>query len=814
MKPFSALSYKTKILVQTAATTGLALVLAGAAMIYLKYAAERDALVAKVALQAEMMADSMLPAIASGDGEAGRVLLRALAADTNIVSACVHTADGRHFAGFSREGGAEECAPGSVDIGHAFASGRLLLARPVLRDGAAFGTIHIEYSVGALWRGMAEDIGVVGSVLAGAMALASFLTLRGQRVLSRPIEHLAETARRHSLRGDYSVRAVKRTADELGDLTDAFNEMLDAIEMRDAALRRSHEELEERVRQRTVELEQAKLEAETVAASLRESEERNRLIVDTALDAVIIIDSRDRIIGWNRQAEETFGWIAAEAMGRPLSETIVPPAHREAHRRGLSRFLDGGESRILNRRLEFTAVRRGGEEFPVEIAIAPARVGTERIFSAFVRDITGRVRAAEELEAARDVAEAANRAKSELLANMSHEIRTPMTAILGYADLLLDMHQSPSDRLNCVQTIQRNGEHLLRVINDILDISKIEAGKMAVEQIECSAAQIVEDVFSLMHVRAHSKGVTLGVDYRFPIPRAVRTDPVRLRQILMNLVGNAIKFTDEGGVMLRVRLDRSPPARLVFEVADTGIGLTADQIARLFSPFTQADSSMARRYGGTGLGLTISKRLAALLGGDITVASAPGRGSTFTVTIDPGGIDAAEMIDSRDGLGSSSAAPAESSQAGARKAGAGGTHDASRSDAIDLTGVKILFAEDGPDNQRLIAHHLRKAGAAVEIVENGADAVERALKGAFDVVLMDMQMPVLDGYGAVHLLRRRGYTGPVVALTAHAMAGDRDKCVAAGCDDYVTKPIDRAALLGAIRRNLRGEAAAGHDRRT
>ncbi|HEY4117047.1 MAG TPA: ATP-binding protein [Byssovorax sp.] len=385
---------------------------------------------------------------------------------------------------------------------------------------------------------------------------------------------------------------------------------------------------------------------------------------------------------------------------------------------------------------------------------------------------------------------AANEAKSEFLANMSHEIRTPMTAIIGYADLMLDPDITASDRLDYVQTIRRNGDHLLRVINDILDLSKIEAGKMIVESIPTSPTQIVVDVASLMRVRALEQGLSFGVEFATPVPAEIQCDPTRLRQILMNLVGNAIKFTKRGSVRLIARCnDPSGAAPTIsFEIADTGVGLSKEAIAKLFQAFTQADGSTTRRFGGSGLGLVISRRLAKILGGDISVESLAGRGSSFVVTIPTGSLEGVPFLTELEEAG----VPADLVPMAERLA----------TPRVDAT---VLLAEDGLDNQLLLTTHLRKAGATVVVAENGRVAVEKALDAEaagkpFDVILMDMQMPELDGYGATSRLRTKGYAGPIVALTAHAMAGDREKCLGAGCDDYLTKPIDRDTLLATVER--------------
>jgi CheY-like chemotaxis protein/anti-sigma regulatory factor (Ser/Thr protein kinase) len=304
---------------------------------------------------------------------------------------------------------------------------------------------------------------------------------------------------------------------------------------------------------------------------------------------------------------------------------------------------------------------------------------------------------------------------------------------------------------------------------------------MTIEALDCSPGELAREVVELVRPRATAKGLSLALELCEHVPRRIRTDPTRLRQILINLLGNAVKFTERGEVRLRV--GRSARG-IEFVVSDTGIGIAPDQLAGLFQPFTQADMSTARRFGGTGLGLAISKRLAAMLGGDLAVESTPGAGSTFRVTIDPG--SASERTDV-DGAGAAETrAPAELCP-DARLAG------------------RVLLAEDGPDNQRLIEFVVSQAGALVTVVDNGEAAVRAALDAAaagtpFDVVLVDIQMPLVDGYQATMRLRAAGYTRPIIALTAHATSGDREQCLAAGCDDYATKPIQRPTLLAVVGR--------------
>lgn len=403
------------------------------------------------------------------------------------------------------------------------------------------------------------------------------------------------------------------------------------------------------------------------------------------------------------------------------------------------------------------------------------------------------------LAEAKTAAEAASHAKSEFLANMSHEIRTPMTAILGYSELLQSEFAGKAGNEGAIEslsTIRRNAEHLLSIINDILDVSKIEAGKMTVERIPVRPDQVIHEVVSLMNVKSKEKGLRLEARFDSPIPEVINSDPLRLRQILTNLVGNALKFTSEGGVTIAARMIDGEKIRI--DISDTGIGLAPENMGKLFDAFTQADSSTTRKYGGTGLGLRISKRLAEMLGGTITATSELGKGSTFSVTIDAGDTQGFAMIPT----GALNVVCQNGNVPTAVRAGA--------ASAVTLQGVRILLAEDGPDNTRLIVHHLTRAGAVVTAVENGKLALEKLqdpngtggelmAEPVFDLVLTDMQMPVMDGYALTRVLRNRGCDLPIVALTAHAMTGDLEKCLAAGCSDYASKPIDRLKLLAVCR---------------
>jgi signal transduction histidine kinase len=425
---------------------------------------------------------------------------------------------------------------------------------------------------------------------------------------------------------------------------------------------------------------------------------------------------------------------------------------------------------------------------------------SEVVLEARVEAALRAYRNAQELRFAREAAEAATKARTEFLASMSHEIRTPMTAILGYAEILLGeegISKAPVERRRAYEIIQRNGEYLLELINDILDLSKIESGQFDVEGVACSPWQVAAEVISLLQIRALEKGLELSLEARGPLPATVWTDPTRLRQVLVNLVGNAVKFTERGSVklVLELQMPEEAPPRLRFEVIDTGIGISPEQMTRLFRPFSQAERNTARYFGGTGLGLALCRQLVEKLGGSIGVQSQRGVGSTFWFTIATGPLDDVPLL----------ARPQEIVPEVAPRR--------SKSAAAPLQ-CRVLLAEDGPDNQRLIAFILRKAGAEVTVAENGAIALGLALaardEGApYHVILMDMQMPVMDGYEATRKLRSADYKSPIVALTAHAMSEDRQKCLDAGCDEFLTKPIDRARLIDAMARyGKRVECAA------
>lgn len=393
-------------------------------------------------------------------------------------------------------------------------------------------------------------------------------------------------------------------------------------------------------------------------------------------------------------------------------------------------------------------------------------------------DIHDRKLAEKDLVLAREAAESASRAKTYFVANMSHEIRTPLNAILGFSELLAEPSIEDDERRESLATIRRNGRQLLKIIDEVLDISKIEAGRLTIEESQTNLVEMLQEIRRSWQAQCQERGLRFSLDVDRPMPRFVRTDPVRLRQIVTNLLSNALKFTERGFIRLGVEWDPGTQ-RLKMEVSDSGIGIEKHQAADLFTPFVQADSSTTRRFGGTGLGLAISRRLARAMGGDVVLAdTTPGQGSVFRVEVaapPPAGTD---MVD---GLGPEKTVREDVPASG-----------------VKLDGVKVLLAEDAADNQMLMTRLLKSVGVSVDIASNGREAVEKATHGDYGLILMDLQMPELDGYQATRQLRKVGYRRPIVALTAHALKEERDRCLQAGCDGHLTKPVDRRTLLEQI----------------
>jgi len=557
-----------------------------------------------------------------------------------------------------------------------------------------------------------------------------------------------------------------------------------AVQMADLVeeLRKANQEMEERIRERTESLVVANdalneeiAERSRSEQALRQSEARKGAILETALDCIISMDHAGRVVDFNPMAERTFGYVRHAVVGRMLAEVIIPPDQRDLHRRGLERYLETGEHIVLGRRIEIHAMRSDGEVFPAELAVSMVPLEGKPFFSATLRDISERRKADLELRRAKEAAEAASESKSRFIAVMSHEIRTPMNGILGMARLLLATELRDAQR-NSVKTMLDSGESLLTVLNDVLDFTKLEAGRLDLVNRNFDLRGLVESVASLYRVRARDKHIDLAINVSPDLPSFFFGDVDRLRQVLSNLVSNAVNFTEQGGVVIDVdplSLNQDH-CMLRFTVSDTGIGIAPEAQGKLFQDFTQANSNIARRFGGTGLGLNIARRLVELMSGRIGLTSEPGYGSQFWF----------EVPLRRGGLPSSSV---------------------DGDVGVSLPKLRVLVAEDNEVNQRVLAGFLRAQGHVVDVANDGRDAVEALKAQRYDVVLMDMHMPVMDGIEATHIVRalssERAET-PIIAVTAGAMDSDIKACLGAGMNDFIAKPVHPNTLFRVIDRVL------------
>ena len=517
-------------------------------------------------------------------------------------------------------------------------------------------------------------------------------------------------------------------------------------------------------------------ERKRAAEEIKLAKECYDRLTDNADEAIFRVDMKGgNVIYANSAAERIFGysmeeWLANKFLGFEIIHADYRDRQREIHEEMVV-----GKKTIKDAVLSWIA--KDGREVIMEYTIIPVtgKDGEILYFESIGRDITERKRAEEELERARHKAEAANIAKSQFLANMSHEIRTPMTVILGFSDLLAG-EELTEDQRSYVKLIQGGCKSLLRIIDDVLDVSRIEAGRIELAPSEFRLMKLLEDIESMMGPMARSKGLGFEVFGDESVPETMRTDYDRLRQCLVNLVGNAIKFTDEGHVSIRVTLETEQDSPMLrFDVEDTGIGISPEEHVNVFDSFTQIDGSDTRRHGGTGLGLTITRQLAELLGGCLSFTSAAGEGSTFSLVI-PTNLDSgSSMLPEADENGAASREKCE------RERGR-------------LFSGKVLLAEDVKGNQILVKKILERLGLDVSVADDGQEAMDKALGESFDLILMDMQMPVVNGYAAVRALRKEGVSTPIVAVTAYAMHEDEDKCLEAGCDGYVSKPIEHDVL--------------------
>jgi PAS domain S-box-containing protein len=550
---------------------------------------------------------------------------------------------------------------------------------------------------------------------------------------------------------------------------------------------------------------------------LRIARRESEAIVSAAGDmAVFRLNTEGLVESWNASAERVHGYAASEILGSEFS--IFYPSGQK-HGETLDTLLRSSLEKGLHREQGWR-LRRGGTPFWALTSTLPIFDAEGQLggFWQIVIDASERKRMERELRVAREAAQAAEKAKTTFLANLNHEIRTPLGGMLGFAELMANPHQSSADRADLLQLIKKNGEQLSSVIHDLLDLSRIESGREEIEALQFNLLDFIRDLSQRFRPLARAKSLRFDIVLESPIPEIVISDAARLRQILDNLIDNAIKFTDRGSVTLSLRLLHTTVStsttQLGFVVRDTGSGMNAEQRALLFKPFMPGDSSTTRKFAGTGLGLALARGLARAMGGDLFLTeSIPDRGSTFTLALPVASFEDSPLIKQLpleialgEHWGENVARPRDGAAGGAANEKAPARDRAPyRSRPRKLEGMRILLVEDAPDNQLLTSKFLRMEGASVEIAQNGVEGVEKARDGDFDLVLMDIQMPIQDGYEATSRLRRGGYSKPIIALTARAMKEERQRCLRSGCDDHITKPIDRATLLNKILAHVQRE---------
>lgn len=766
MRPIRHWSIKTKLIMLSVVSVGVALALSCVGItvneIHTMHGFKRETLQA----QAEMLAFNCTGVLSFSDASAAEQLLASLQSQPTVKFACLYSNNGKVLATYPAKLGSESAPPVLEGNSCQFTDqGNVEVIRQVIDGGEHVGTLYLRASADDLSRQLKAYAKIVAVVILVALTVSILLAGQLQRTISVPILELAQTATKITSLGDYTIRVERRSEDELGMLCTAFNRMLDHVNLSENALRKAHDELEDRVLERTIEL--------------RESECRLRIMIDKMPAGILLIDADTHtIVDGNPVACKMIGATKERIIGHTCHKFVCPAKEGRCPISNLGQNVDNADRLLL---------KANGEQLPVLKTVVPLEIDERHLFLEVFVDISEQKRAEREILRAKEAAEAANVAKSQFLANMSHEIRTPLNAIIGFTDILrkVGSHADEAAREDYLATIHTSGRHLLNLINDVLDLSKIEADKLQIEQIRCSPHEILCDVVSVLRVRALEKGLSLDCRWLSGVPETILTDPARFRQLLMNLVSNAVKFTKTGGVQVIAKLvPDQPDSRLVIQVTDTGIGIPTDKFEAIFDPFIQADNSVTRHFGGTGLGLTISRRIARALGGDIEVSSEVGKGTTFLVSISTGPLKDIEILEAPTTDGMRSIRPQE------------------QEPLPSLAGVDVLLVEDGESNRKLISLVLREAGAKVMTAENGQIGVDLALTTPANLVLMDMQMPVMDGYTATTLLRQKGVRTPIIALTAHAMTGDEEKCRAAGCSGYVTKPIDGDLLVRTIATTL------------
>jgi PAS domain S-box-containing protein len=875
-------------------------------------ASYRESITSELTALADTLGANTTASLAFNDHQSAVDILNALRAEKHVVEACLYDKHGKFFADYKREPGIDHCSELSASTGAKFASESVTLSQPILLDGEMAGSIVLTSDLDALHAKIRRYTEIAVLVIFLSVLATLLVSPRLIRLITNPIRQLAKIAGRVSAKEDYTLRAVAGGADEVGMLVAAFNQMLDRIQERDAALQSSNNQLEFRVEERTREL-QGEVDDRMLAEETL-SKERGmlRALIDNVPDFMYVKDAASRFVVANASLARSLGVKSPADLLQKSDFDFYPKDVAQ-------RFYEDEQKVICSREAMFNreeeAIDSLGNKMWLLTTKVPLFDKTGQVIglAGVGRDITERQKVERAMQRAKEAAEAASRAKSEFLANMSHEIRTPLNGVMGMTDLALDT-QLTAEQRDYLETVKTSSDSLLTVINDILDFSKIEAGKIDLEKVDFNLRDSLESTLKTVALRADEKGLELLCEVAPEVPETVCGDSTRLRQVIINLVGNAIKFTEQGEIAVKVQIESQigTDCILRFTVSDTGIGIPEDKRELIFAPFSQADTSTTRKYGGTGLGLTISTRLVEMMGGNLWVESEEGRGSQFhftallgaadtkdtkigaiappeilrgvkvllvddnrtnrrilegmlgrwemkTTSVEDGeaalkqlsaardarepygliltdmhmpkmdGFTLIEKIRQRPELATATIMmltsaghrgdaarclelgvaayllkpirQSELREAIARVLGAHPQEGAislitrfSLHDARDPSAfLRVLLAEDNAVNQRLAVRLLEKRGHRVAVAGNGREALDALEKEKFDLVFMDVQMPELDGLEATAIIRERekssGRHQPIIALTAHAMKGDREKCLAAGMDGYLTKPI-------------------------
>jgi PAS domain S-box-containing protein len=750
MYSYMDLSIRNKLRGILLITSGVALLLASAVFTLYDRSTFLHAKAQDLTTSARMVGSNSTAALSFGDTKSAREVLSALQAQQNVIHACLYDKDGKVFAKYSRDAARSDFSPPPPQTQAAAIVGRnMILLQPITLNGESIGTIFIEADLTDLSKRTTRFVEIAFLILLASLGVAFVLSSRLQRVISDPIRELATTASSVSAHENYSVRAIKRGNDEIGLLFDQFNRMLDRIQQRDVALQEAHDGLEKRVAERTAFL--------------------NALIENSPL-AIMVLDSDHKVQLCNPAFEAVFQYSRQEIVGKGITALFADGDLSEA--RSVSHLT----SEQMPIHLVTRRRRKDRSYVDVEVHTVGLMVKGEVAGSlAIYQDISIRKRAEEEMQLAKEAAEAASRAKSEFLANMSHEIRTPMNGIMGMTELVLDTELDGEQR-NYLNLAKVSADSLLSLINDILDYSKIEAGKLEIDTIEFNLGDSLGDTMKTLSLRAHQKGLELAFEITPDVPDALVGDPGRLRQIIINLVGNAIKFTENGEVVLHVETESrtQDDIHLHFTVADTGIGIPADKQTLIFEAFKQADGSMTRKHGGTGLGLSISSRLLELMGGRIWVESEAGQGSRFHFVVH----FALQKVPTR------TIVPR---------------------DPITLRDMRALIVDDNATNRQILLRMLENWHMAPTAVDSGAKAIVtlREAKGigrTFPLILLDAQMPDMDGFALAEIIKRNPdwRTATVMMLSSAGQRGDATRCRELGVAAYLTKPVRQGELLDGI----------------